>query len=162
MNLYKPQLIAKDHYLLEIENHGSQSKPGQFINIKAHSGTDPLLRRPFSIFNHNENIIEVVIRLVGKGTRIISASEPGPIDSIGPFGKGFTLVKDKKVLLAGGGVGNAPLYYLASELLKNNWFSHHIHLTLSQQRNHKLLQVFFIFWIFSQMAQMTKRKEHHV
>jgi dihydroorotate dehydrogenase electron transfer subunit len=44
--------------------------------------------------------------------------EPGEINVVGPTGNGFTMEENKKLLLAGGGVGNAPLYYLMKELKK--------------------------------------------
>ena len=42
------------------------------------------------------------------------------IDVLGPLGKGFTITSNKKVLLVGGGVGNAPLLYLAKKLRDEN------------------------------------------
>jgi len=114
----KPTQVSRDHYLLKIKMEGTEPLPGQFINIKAAPGTDPLIRRPFSVFDHNEDITETVIRVVGKGTELLCGTEPGEMDILGPLGKGFTMEKNKKIMLAGGGVGNAPLYYLGKELKK--------------------------------------------
>jgi dihydroorotate dehydrogenase electron transfer subunit len=116
----KPRQIAQDHFLLKINTGTHTVKPGQFLNIKTSNLTSPLLRRPFSIFDHENGITSVVIRVIGEGTRILSNLEPGFIDIIGPLGNGFTLMTQKKILLAGGGVGNAPLYYLAKNLRKMN------------------------------------------
>ena len=66
----KPREVCKDHYLLRIDINKQLSSPGQFANIKI-ADTDPLLRRPFSIFNHKENIIEIIFRVVGKGTELL-------------------------------------------------------------------------------------------
>ncbi len=112
----KPEKISKDHYLLRFNIHGKIPLPGQFINIKINSGTDPLLRRPFSVFNYTDSITEIIVRSVGKGTKELVCAGCGEFDVIGPLGKGFTVLKNRKVLLAGGGVGNAPLYYLAKQL----------------------------------------------
>jgi len=114
--LNKPELVAKDHYLLNLEMKNSSFYPGQFINIKINDGTDPLLRRPFSIFDADGKILSIIVRVIGKGTELICNMNPGEINIIGPTGNGFTIEKNKKVLLAGGGVGNAPLYYLMKEL----------------------------------------------
>lgn len=114
----KPQKIATDHYLLKLSGFTENSKAGQFINIKVGTGTDPLLRKPFSIFNHEDDLMEIVIRVVGKGTKILSEIEPTQLDILGPLGNTFTIPKNKKVLLIGGGVGNAPLYNLAKSLKK--------------------------------------------
>lgn len=111
-----PKEIANEHYLLKLSGFTKKSEAGQFINIKVGTGTDPLLRRPFSIFNHENDIMEIVIRVIGRGTFTLSQMEPGDMDIIGPLGNTFTIPKDKKVLLVGGGVGNAPLHNLAKSL----------------------------------------------
>ncbi len=117
--LLDPELVAKEHYLLTVQIKDSSFKPGQFINIKTANGTDPLLRRPFSIFDADGDIAKIIIRVIGKGTSLISNMNPGEINVIGPSGNGFSMEKNKKILIIGGGVGNAPLFYLMKEL-KNN------------------------------------------
>jgi dihydroorotate dehydrogenase electron transfer subunit len=112
----KPERVSKDHYLLKIKMPGPASVPGQFINIKADRGTDPLLRRPFSVYDHNADTISIVVRAVGRGTELICSMDEGEIDIMGPRGRGFTLREKSRVLLAGGGVGNAPLHYLSRVL----------------------------------------------
>ena len=114
----KPEKVSEDHYLLKIKTGSASSYPGQFINIKTTESTDPLIRRPFSIYSHKKDIIEIIIRVIGKGTEILKNSTPGGLDVLGPLGNGFSLVENKNVLLVGGGVGNAPLYYLG-EMLRN-------------------------------------------
>jgi dihydroorotate dehydrogenase electron transfer subunit len=116
--LEKPAEIAPGHYLLRIEAGGlRESQPGQFVNIRACSGTDPLLRRPFSVHSHENGELKLIVKEVGKGTAIICGYSAGAgVDIIGPLGRGFTLLEKKMVLLAGGGVGNAPLYHLARAL----------------------------------------------
>lgn len=118
--LEKPKQIASGLYLLRIKLDSQQAAPGQFINIRtcSGSGTAPLLRRPISIFNIRDGIFEIVVQQIGDGTRIICGSEPGAIDVLGPLGQGFSLPENKSVMLIGGGVGNAPLFYLAAELKK--------------------------------------------
>ncbi len=117
-----PVEVSKDHFHLVFESPSSGiSRPGQFINIKAGPGSDPLIRRPFSVFDHKNGAIEIVVKVIGRGTRIISGYTGGmEIDLLGPLGKGFTIVKDSRVLLVGGGVGNAPLHFLARSLGENN------------------------------------------
>ncbi|MBN2403099.1 MAG: dihydroorotate dehydrogenase electron transfer subunit [Spirochaetes bacterium] len=117
----KPLEVCKDHYLLKIDIGISLSHPGQFANIKI-GKNDPLLRRPFSIFDHKENIIEIIFKVVGKGTEILkNICKAGYLDVIAPLGQGFSITENKNTLLIGGGVGNAPLYYLAKQLkAKNN------------------------------------------
>lgn len=117
----KPEQVSWDHFLLKIDAGFKQiPEPGQFVNIRISSGTDPLIRIPISVFNFEKGILELVIRLAGSGTGQICSMEPGNMDILGPLGQGFPLPENSKVLLAGGGTGNAPLYYLASELKKRS------------------------------------------
>ena len=111
----KPLEVSEEHYLLKIKSD-EKPLPGQFINIRVQDGTDPLIRRPFSVFNYENSILEIIVKVAGRGTRILSSRSPGMIDIIGPLGKGFTLPENRNVLIAGGGVGNAPLYYLSKVL----------------------------------------------
>lgn len=114
--LRNPELLAKDHYLLTLQMKNAAFYPGQFINIKAAEGTDPLLRRPFSIFDADGENVSIVVRVIGKGTELISEMQPGEVNVVGPSGTGFTMETGKNVLLVGGGVGNAPLFYLMKAL----------------------------------------------
>ncbi|HSV97982.1 MAG TPA: hypothetical protein VLM75_13765, partial [Spirochaetota bacterium] len=56
----RPLPIARDHVLLKLRFDGACApEPGQFVNIKAAPCTDPLVRRPFSVFDYNEGIMEI-------------------------------------------------------------------------------------------------------
>jgi len=93
---------------------GEKLRPGQFMMLKI-PGMDPLLGRPISIFdwNEEEKTVDFLYQVVGRGTQIIADMAPGrEIDLQGPYGNGFPLV-DGDVTLIGGGVGIAPLYRLA-------------------------------------------------
>ena len=96
---------------------------GQFLHIKVGSIYEPLLRRPISIYDINQNSgrIKLLYKVAGKGTKAICALQASDtIDIIGPLGKGFTIpAKTSRVVLAGGGIGVAPLLYLARVLLNN-------------------------------------------
>ncbi len=115
----KPQEVAKDHFHLSFTASEQMSVPGQFINIKTSQSSDPLIRRPFSIYNHTEDVIEIIVRVIGKGTELIRYFSEGKVDVLGPLGNGFTIIPKGRALLVGGGVGNAPLYYLAHSLKRN-------------------------------------------
>ncbi len=113
----KPVDVAKDHFLMRIDIGSARSRPGQFVNIRVGNTHDPLLRRPFSIHDSNGSVVDIVVRVVGKGTSLLrEGAMPGNIDIIGPLGRGFTLLESGSALLVGGGVGNAPLYFLARRL----------------------------------------------
>ena len=120
--LDKPEELCSNHYLLRIDIFKEVSHPGQFTNIRIGNYTDPLLRRPFSIHNHEKNVVEIIFKVVGKGTRLLrDYAKSGEVDIIAPLGNGFTIIEKGRALLIGGGIGNAPLYYLAKRLkIKNN------------------------------------------
>lgn len=96
--------------------------PGQFVMLRTSEATDPLLRRPFSIHQTNSNgAIQILYKRVGKGSTLLSTIPPGkPLSVVGPLGHGFHLEEGKPVCLVGGGMGIAPLYFLARELLRQS------------------------------------------
>ncbi|MFP4017312.1 MAG: dihydroorotate dehydrogenase electron transfer subunit, partial [Halanaerobiales bacterium] len=120
--------IGKDYYLLELEAPDiiEQALPGRFLNLKLSSDNnyDPLLRRPLSIhdINPTTNSIYLLYRIVGRGTQILSTYTTGhTLDILGPLGTGFSTNKSKEnILVIGGGMGIAPLYYLCKKLSENN------------------------------------------
>lgn len=97
--------------------------PGQFVHIRVGESYDPLLRRPFSIYNVDKKLgsITVFYKVVGRGTRIFSRVHlENRLDVMGPLGKPFSIPSDiKTAYLIGGGVGMAPLVYLARVLTDN-------------------------------------------
>jgi dihydroorotate dehydrogenase electron transfer subunit len=98
----------------------SLAKPGQFLMIRIEGvSQDPLLRRPFSIHGIGEgNTILILYRIVGKVTSLLSlVSKHEQISVIGPLGKGFRLPSSKgRAILVAGGMGLAPMYFLAQAL----------------------------------------------
>lgn len=107
-------------FSIESEEMSKLAKPGQFLEIKVFKGVEPLLRRPISIFNVDEdnNLIEFIFQVKGKGTKILSDVEVGQeIDIIGPIGNGMFDIKEyENVAIIGGGIGVFPLYELAKRL----------------------------------------------
>lgn len=92
-------------------------EPGQFVEV-AVDKAKVLLNRPFSIFNRTDELLELLVKPLGRGSEALGHYVPGDeIRVIAPLGKGFTLPDaPAKVLLAGGGVGVAPMYYLSAAL----------------------------------------------
>jgi len=110
--------LNHDNYrlVLQAERDLSEIFPGQFVNIKIKKA-GVLLRRPFSVFdiNKEKRTISLLIKILGKGSKVLTTCKPGEkIDVIYPLGKGFSLPdKNDNILLVGGGVGVAPLLFLA-------------------------------------------------
>jgi dihydroorotate dehydrogenase electron transfer subunit len=94
--------------------------PGQFVMVRAADSLDPLLRRPFSIHSRGaDGSLSLLFKVVGRGTALLAKAKPGDVlDLLGPFGKGFDLSASEKkpICLIGGGMGIAPLLFLAQEL----------------------------------------------
>lgn len=113
------QLENKEYYIVKVKKH-NWARPGQFYMLRSWD-IQPVLSRPISVFDANDDEIAFLYRVVGEGTEEFTKLIPGnDITLNGPYGKGFPILKDSKALLIGGGIGIAPLYYLAKELKKAN------------------------------------------
>jgi dihydroorotate dehydrogenase electron transfer subunit len=103
---------------------GTLASPGQFIMVKPARVTDPLLRRPFSIFEilRNESGectgISILNKRIGVGTRRLYEIEPGgDLAVLGPLGRPFQPVAPPaEAWMIAGGVGLAPFLTLAEAL----------------------------------------------
>lgn len=91
--------------------------PGQFIEIRVSDDYEPLLRKPFSIHRVIGDEIEFLYEVVGRGTQLLSEKKAGDsLDIIAPLGNGFATVCVNSSVLVGGGMGAAPLLFLAEEI----------------------------------------------
>jgi dihydroorotate dehydrogenase electron transfer subunit len=120
-------------------------QPGQFVNVLVKDSPSTFLRRPFSIFNvdYEINTLSILIKIAGQGSKKLTEISKGDsLDVIFPLGKGFTIPKpNEKVLLVGGGVGIAPLMFLARES-KGIGSDVHILLGARSQHDHILIDDF--------------------
>ena len=92
----------------------SQALPGQFLMVRPKGLSEPLLPRPFSIHQVRGEKVELLFKVVGQGTRQLAAMKPGDLLEVrGPLGKGFVFHKDQEPILVAGGMGAAPLLFLA-------------------------------------------------
>ena len=94
--------------------------PGQFVMLRIGKSHDPLLRRPFSIHQTpGDNSIQLLIKVVGKGTQMLAEWSVGQdVDLVGPLGKGFRIEGPEPFCLVGGGMGIVPLLFLAKKVLQ--------------------------------------------
>jgi dihydroorotate dehydrogenase electron transfer subunit len=119
--------LIDDHYVMTIALTHPIAKPlpGQFVMVMLKGRGGTLLGRPFSIYHYDDQgnnvTIDILYRTVGKGTRLMSKFREGDtLDIFGPHGKAFDIYpKANHVILIAGGVGVAPIAYLASHY-KNN------------------------------------------
>jgi dihydroorotate dehydrogenase electron transfer subunit len=100
------------------------AQPGQFVMIRTSRGADPLLRRPFSIFEVLRDAggaprgISLLNKRVGVGTRLLYEAEPGArLACLGPLGRPFVPIDPPaQAWMVAGGVGLAPFLTLAEAL----------------------------------------------
>jgi dihydroorotate dehydrogenase electron transfer subunit len=99
-------------------------KPGQFFMIRPAKGSDPLLGRPFALFDiyHDANGdpagVEFGFVKVGKMTTLMSQWTNGDEVSIwGPLGNGFPLPACRHLICVAGGIGQTPFLGVAREAL---------------------------------------------
>ena len=113
---------------LEAPAIAARTQPGQFVMVKPARGTDPLLRRPFSVFevlrdpNGSPTGVSLLNKQVGVSTRLILDLEPGHrMRCLGPLGRPFTpLAVPACAWMVAGGVGLAPFATLAEMLRTSN------------------------------------------
>ena len=104
---------------------GAEALPGQFVMLKASTGYDPLLRRPFSVFEVLRNAdggtigFSVLNKRIGASTSLIYGARPGQrMDCLGPLGRPFSIVEPPtEAWMVAGGVGLAPFMTLAESLV---------------------------------------------
>ena len=103
---------------LEAPQIAAAARPGQFVMIHTGRGKDPLLRRPFSIHQTSgERTIQIYFKVVGRGTDILARVRDGETLSVfGPLGRGYRVKTDGPAVLVAGGLGIAPMLFLAKEI----------------------------------------------
>lgn len=112
--------IARDVFKIELCGDTSGiTAPGQFVNIKLDGF---YLRRPLSVCDISDDILTLIYKTVGRGTRYLSTLKAGEnLDILTGLGNGYdTSMSGDSPLLIGGGVGVPPLYLLAKKLVSQN------------------------------------------
>jgi dihydroorotate dehydrogenase electron transfer subunit len=107
--------------ILHSRRLAASTLPGQFINIKVSDGTEPLLRRPFSVYRTEKGNVEIIFQIVGRGTYALRHKHPDEyLDVLGPLGQRFSYddMEFETAVLIAGGLGVAPLPILTSFLKK--------------------------------------------
>ncbi|HEX5069153.1 MAG TPA: dihydroorotate dehydrogenase electron transfer subunit [Vicinamibacterales bacterium] len=102
------------------------AQPGQFVMIRTQPGLDPLLRRPFSIFERLRDAsgsftgVSLLNKRVGVGTSLLFSARQGDrVGVLGPLGRAFVPVDPPaEAWMVAGGVGLAPFVTLAEALVE--------------------------------------------
>ncbi len=101
------------------------ARPGQFVMLKPRPGHDPLLRRPFSIFEILRDAqglptgLTILNKRAGRTTGLLAGIAPGEsVACLGPLGRPFEVVDPPtEAWMVAGGVGLAPFATLADALI---------------------------------------------
>src|SRR2546423_760170 len=90
--------LARNTYRIRLHapNLARAIRPGQFLMIRLPTGSDPLLGRPFALYDTvldadgQPAAVDVVYLVVGKLTRLLASLRAGDrVDIWGPLGNGF-------------------------------------------------------------------------
>lgn len=127
-------------YRVELESaEFEDAQPGQFAMVGC--GEENLLRRPMSIHRltnkGGKTELALLYKVVGKGTQWLSERQPGEkLDLLLPLGNGFAInPASHNLLLLAGGIGIAPIYFLAQRAVKAG---HSVRLILGSQTARQL------------------------
>lgn len=119
------EALNRDHFLLTLEapRIAREARAGQFVMIQTRAGSDPLLRRPMSLFRvlpGRPGRIQILYKVVGTGTRYLSQQPEGAVlATLGPLGNGFRLpAAGTRAVLVAGGIGVAIFPFLVETLRK--------------------------------------------
>jgi dihydroorotate dehydrogenase electron transfer subunit len=114
------QPLHQNHNLLSLINldEMTEPSPGQFYMVGAGRGYDPLLKRAFSLFRRIPEGLQLLYRVRGKGTALLSSMREGEVlEIIGPLGNSYPLPREDQIpVVIGGGIGIASVFSLAERL----------------------------------------------
>ncbi len=118
--------LSRDYNVLALSAPAiaARVQPGQFVMVKTGERSEPLLRRPFSVFEilrderGAETGFTLLVKRVGPGTERLYAAQPNhAFWCLGPLGRPFTLIDPPTdAWMVAGGVGLAPFVTLAERL----------------------------------------------
>ncbi len=118
--------LSRDYNVVELAapEIAAATQPGQFVMVKPGRGSDPLLRRPFSVFEvlYDDRAHIVGLSLLSKRIGVTTAMlydlvEGDVVTCLGPLGRSFELVDPPtEAWMVAGGVGLAPFATLTMAL----------------------------------------------
>ncbi len=94
-------------------------KPGQFVMVRPSTSLDPLLGRPFALYevvrtaDGTPESLDVVYLILGRGTAALAERKPGDMLSVwGPLGQPFGPPPQGDAVFVAGGIGQTPFLSL--------------------------------------------------
>jgi dihydroorotate dehydrogenase electron transfer subunit len=123
VKLREVKKVKNDIFLLSFQSShiARVAQPGNFLHLKLQS---TILRRPLSIHKIENNLIYIFFKVRGRGTKALAQKKKNDwLDIIGPLGNGFKIKNEENSILVGGGIGAAPLLFLAQKLVESSTFN---------------------------------------
>src|SRR5262245_58592987 len=117
--------LARDTYRVRLRSPelASAVRPGQFFMLRLPGTSDPLLGRPFALYDTvldeqgRPVALDVVYLVVGKMTAKLARVRAGEtIEVWGPLGNGFDELDVSHVALVAGGIGQTPFLAYVRQL----------------------------------------------
>jgi dihydroorotate dehydrogenase electron transfer subunit len=118
--------LARDTYRVRLDcpDLAAGIVPGQFVMLRLPHDNDPLLGRPFALYDTVIDSagkpvgVDVVYLVVGKMTSQLTDCRPGDeLDVWGPLGNGFSAAPVEHLIMVAGGIGQTPFLALGREFL---------------------------------------------
>ena len=118
--------MAKDTWAVRIRQPelARQITPGQFFMIRPATGSDPLLGRPFALYDIYEDEsgnpvgVDFGFVVVGRLTSLMSHwNVDEPVEIWGPLGNGFPVPAASRLICVAGGIGQTPFLAVVREAL---------------------------------------------
>lgn len=109
--------VEDNIFMLSAETNADSIIPGQFFMLRAWE-KEPILSRPISVFDFEPGKVTFMYQVIGKGTRLLSKLKTNDtLSLLGPSGNGFDLSEvNGNVAVVTGGIGIAPMFYLAKKI----------------------------------------------
>lgn len=120
--LLENRRVTDEYFVLKLQAGSivEEIRPGQFVQVKVENSSSTFLRRPISVYDIDTaaRTLDLLIKIAGEGTMALSMLEEGMrVSVVYPLGNSFSIPETKeRILLAGGGVGVAPLFLAAKVL----------------------------------------------
>lgn len=120
------ELMAKNTWRMRLAcpEIARQIIPGQFFMIRSPGRCDPLLARPFALFDIYEDEdgnpagFDFGYVVVGKMTSLLESMQVGDAAEVwGPLGNGFPLPTSGHLVIVAGGIGQTPFLAVIREAL---------------------------------------------
>ena len=119
-------ILCEENYRVRLncEELAQQILPGQFFMLRKPGGSDPLLGRPFALYDTVLDEtgravgIDVGFHVVGKMTGIMQELSPGEtLELWGPLCNGFPAIQTDHLIQVAGGIGYTPFVATSREVL---------------------------------------------